>query len=91
MNEVEETNELEALTKWGLALKVLGTLWLMVGVIGGLWLALKTETEYGYTNKEYVNAGLGMSLAGASLVGGVLLATFGVFAMAYAESNAYDE
>lgn len=76
----------ETLHAWGNGLHFLGILWVLAGVIGGLALSLTTETEYG-SNNEYVNVGLGLSLAGASLVGGALLATFGIFAMAYAENN----
>jgi hypothetical protein len=49
-------------------------------------IAPRSESTFG-NGKAYPSAEVGMSLVLSSLVGGVLMATFGVFAMAYSENN----
>ena len=76
----------ESLDTWGSALKVIGFLWGFVGLIAGVVIAFQS-VEIGRRDKAYPFAEVGISLALSSVVVGVLMATFGVFAMAYAENN----
>ena len=76
----------DSLDTWGAAFKVIGIFWGLLGAIAGVVVAFQSE-DIGFNIKVYPYAEAGISLAVSSVVIGLLMTAFGVFAMAYAENN----
>ena len=90
MPATPSTSPTEALAKWGFGLQAFGFVWAVVGLIAGVVIAFQSVEEaerYRSSQKAYPMAEAGISLALSSVAVGVLMAAFGVFAMAYAENN----